>query len=369
MDLIAQTYGADEEAEGNAEGSARPGSAQAPAAVEAGPGSEGGVRGGDAEAGRSPSPSPARDAKARPAASSSSEYTYTSGSTSGGSESETSDSDSDSSSSAAEMLDSLIKSKGWEALNAVDSDDEGNGAPRTHNEEIPKPVPPVDVAIAATDEVASVGEISAIVSDTVVVAMAPGAAVYDIGSLLCVPEGDRKSESEASAKAAWRPLGYVDEVFGPVKAPLYSVRVNEADLGTCEVGFKVGALTRVSAVVVEQTLRTKGYDNSGRNDEECDQEAFSDDEEERAHRRRLKEGKAAKGGQKRTRGGGPRGHHPNRGGPSSAGGWMAAQAAAAGGMPPPYGMVPPPPPAGQPPPPPPPPYGHPTAPWHMGPQG
>ncbi len=284
MDLIAQAY---DEGEDNHEGEAE----KAPVAAEA---------------------AAAAERPASPSSSGSSEYYSTSDDSSSDSSSDgdtAGDSDSSSASSvdaaAGAMIDNLIKSRGWEI---EEEDTAADGVPRTRNEVEPE-VPEAPLAadlLQAKDSFEEVGSISGVVESTVVVQHKEGCNVYDIGSVLCVQkqaEAETGAETGAEAAASFLPLGYVDEVFGPVKAPLYSLRCDSATIAShCRAGVRVFGVQRLSSVVVEKSLYTKGYDNSGKHDEEVlpgEEDAYSDDEKEiearkqRRQRKRQSNGKPA----------------------------------------------------------------------------
>ncbi|UPR03227.1 NAF1 domain-containing protein [Chloropicon primus] len=240
---------------------------------------------------------------------------------------------------AASMIDSLLQSKGWEALNEAGSDDEEGGAagaPRTKNEvEADVPLKPLERdLIQGTDTMVEVGKISCVVENTVVVQYGGGCSVYDIGSVFCVGQGNEQGEEQQAEPAAGvegeggnlpcklaasdhlaSPLGYVDEVFGPVKQPLYSLRCdNETVEKHCKVGTRVYAVERLSKVVVESKLYTKGYDNSGKFDEEVapEEDDFSDDEKEMEVKRGRRQRKRKVGGRSNPKP--PRGgDHHNKG--------------------------------------------------------
>jgi H/ACA ribonucleoprotein complex non-core subunit NAF1 len=180
---------------------------------------------------------------------------------------------------AAGMIDSIIKSKGWQALNQMDSEEDEDSfknAPRTKNEvAAPEKPEPLDVHLTKDDSYVVVGNISGIIENTVVIEYRKGCCVYDMGSLFCARTGNGEGDTI--------PLGLVDEVFGPVKAPLYTLRCDpEVVKAHCTVGMEVFALNRLSKHVVEKELYSKGYDNSGKHDEEVnpEEENFSDDEKE-----------------------------------------------------------------------------------------
>lgn len=87
------------------------------------------------------------------------------------------------------------------------------------------------------------------------------------------------------------PLGLVDEIFGPVKNPYYVVRYNSES----EVPTRIHNGTLISFVpefanhvLNDKNLYKKGYDASGKDDEEVIDEAeFSDDEKEAEFKRML----------------------------------------------------------------------------------
>lgn len=91
------------------------------------------------------------------------------------------------------------------------------------------------------------------------------------------------------------PLGRVDEIFGPVKNPYYIVRYNseeEIPAGICEGTAVSFASEFAGHILNEPSLYKKGYDASGENDEEVDEEVeFSDDEREAEYRRSLRQAK------------------------------------------------------------------------------
>ena len=92
------------------------------------------------------------------------------------------------------------------------------------------------------------------------------------------------------------PLGIVDEIFGPVKNPFYVVRFNsvaEIPAGAVSVGTAVSFASEFAGHVLNLlSLGKKGYDASGANDEEVDEETeFSDDEKEAEYRRSLRQAK------------------------------------------------------------------------------
>jgi H/ACA ribonucleoprotein complex non-core subunit NAF1 len=194
----------------------------------------------------------------------------------------------------------------------TDFDDDAAHAepPRTKNEiaadAVPPPPPPPPVG--PDEALVAVGDVISVVGDVVVVQSLPGIEPMDEESVLCLET--RKG------------LGAIEEVFGPVAAPLYAMRMpaarqtgdvvekngddakdddakddrDDRDRYVSSLDVKVG--TRVFAVegrrraLDTRGLRTKGYDNSGQNDEEvADDEEFSDDEREAEAKRKRKQKK------------------------------------------------------------------------------
>jgi H/ACA ribonucleoprotein complex non-core subunit NAF1 len=219
----------------------------------------------------------------------------------------------------------------------TDFDDDAAHAepPRTKNEiaadAVPPPPPP---PIGPDEALVAVGDVISVVGDVVVVQSLPGIEPMDEESVLCLET--RKG------------LGAIEEVFGPVAAPLYAMRMpaarqtgdvvekngddakdddakddrDDRDRYVSSLDVKVG--TRVFAVegrrraLDTRGLRTKGYDNSGQNDEEvAEDEEFSDDEREAEAKKKRKQKK--RGAEGDARGGAVRD------------GGLAAAAAAAGG--------------------------------------
>jgi len=109
-----------------------------------------------------------------------------------------------------------------------------------------------------------------------------------------VVEGVEKHDPLNEGSILWltesrKPLGLIDEIFGPVKNPYYVVRYNsESEVPT---GINEGTLISfvpefADHVLNNQDLYRKGYDASGANDEELsDEMEFSDDEKEAEHKR------------------------------------------------------------------------------------
>ena len=230
--------------------------------------------------------------------------------------------------------------------NGVKSDD-GSGddaahaePPRTKNEIAQSEVPsaPAPPAVGADEVLVQIGAIVSVVGDVVVVQSRLNTAPMDESSVLCLQTRQG--------------MGAIEEVFGPVSAPLYALRVPTAHAesgegptsvddeshektppGVPSVGassqgklaVKVGMLVFAveNRVVLLQTkgMHTKGYDNSGQNDEEVeDDDEFSDDELEAEAKKKRKQKKR-----------GAEGEAENPSGLVRDGG-LAAAAAAAGGF-------------------------------------
>ena len=263
----------------------------------------------------------------------------------------------------AEELDLANMPKWLEDIkNNVKSDFDDDAAhaepPRTKNEiaadAVPPPPPPPPVG--PDEALVAVGDVISVVGDVVVVQSLPGIEPMDEESVLCLET--RKG------------LGAIEEVFGPVAAPLYALRVPAArppgerpaaggnekngddatddakDVGglsdlvsappgaapssaasvgntgegtlDVKVGARVFAVEGRRRALDTRGLRAKGYDNSGQNDEEvADDEEFSDDEREAEAKKKRKQKK--RGAEGDARGGAVRD------------GGLAAAAAAAGG--------------------------------------
>ncbi|CAG9461949.1 unnamed protein product [Pedinophyceae sp. YPF-701] len=165
------------------------------------------------------------------------------------------------------------------------SDGEDDEPPRTKNEvtELPPvdPVPPD--AVKADDALVHIGTLTAVVEGTAVVQAAQGAPPLGEGSILVL--SDTRT-----------PLGRVEETFGPVAAPLYSLRLPQSDAAPPPHGAAVSTVQRLAEYLLPAELYSKGYDASGLHDEElpATQQDYSDDEAEAEQKRRARAGK--KGG-------------------------------------------------------------------------
>ncbi|XP_022746591.1 H/ACA ribonucleoprotein complex non-core subunit NAF1-like [Durio zibethinus] len=166
----------------------------------------------------------------------------------------------------------------------VDDDEEDVGAVRgpirSKNElEVLPPVPPLDVTLQPHHQMLPVGIVLSMIGTKVVVEGRKQHNPLNEGSILWITiDGS--------------PLGFVDEIFGPVKNPYYIVRYNsesEVPAGIHE-GTSISFVPEfASHVLNDKNLRKKGYDASGENDEELSDDAeFSDDEKEAEYKRMQK---------------------------------------------------------------------------------
>ncbi|KAI4334007.1 hypothetical protein L6164_018750 [Bauhinia variegata] len=179
----------------------------------------------------------------------------------------------------------------WSGINDDDVDDfddedeDGSrhatkGPIRSKNElEVLPPVPSVDITLQPHHQMLAVGVVMSILGAQVIVEGVEKHDPLNEGSILWITESRR-------------PLGLVDEIFGPVKNPYYVVRYNsenEIPEGI-HVGSKISFVPEFADHVLNnKDLYKKGYDASGANDEEMtDEEMFSDDEKEAELARSLR---------------------------------------------------------------------------------
>lgn len=146
------------------------------------------------------------------------------------------------------------------------------------------PVPQVHASLQPHHQMLPVGVVLSIIGNQVIVEGVEKHNPLNEGSILWITE-------------ARSPLGLVDEIFGPVKNPYYSVRYNSES----EVPHGISGGTHVSFVLEfadyvlnNKDLYKKGYDASGVNDEEVsDNDEFSDDEKELEFKKMQKLAKRA----------------------------------------------------------------------------
>ena len=172
---------------------------------------------------------------------------------------------------AAELPDWLkdIKETGREREKGVlDRADEENvdatnvSPPRTKNEIVDHvPEMPDVPEIADNEEIELVGQIVSVVGDVCVVASEKeDQAPLDETTPLC-------SEERVG-------LGFVEEVFGPIIKPMYTMRYDKKKCKSANapekmaVGVKIFCARSMKKTLVPEKLYSKGYDNSGANDEE-----------------------------------------------------------------------------------------------------
>ncbi|KAE8677297.1 Detected protein of unknown function [Hibiscus syriacus] len=173
-------------------------------------------------------------------------------------------------------------------LEEVD-DDEDAGASKgpirsKHEVEVLPEVPPLDVELQPHHQMLPVGVILSMIGTKVIV------------------EGREQHNPLNEGSVLWltmnrSPLGFVDEIFGPVKNPYYIVRYNtESDVPAgIHEGTSISFVPEfANHVLNEKSLHKKGYDASGENDEELLGDAeFSDDEKEAEYKRMQKMTKRA----------------------------------------------------------------------------
>ncbi|KAK7324741.1 hypothetical protein VNO77_28544 [Canavalia gladiata] len=180
--------------------------------------------------------------------------------------------------------DSSEKIAKW-GIDDDDDDDDGSGGDncaaerpvRSMNELKVLPfVPAVSVTLESHHQMLPVGVVVSILGAKVIVGGMEKHDPLNEGSILWMTKRQT-------------PLGLIDEIFGPVKNPYYTVRYNYEN--EVPEGIHVGTLISfvpefANYVLNNKDLYKKGYDTSGLNDEEVSSEAeFSDDEKEAEYKR------------------------------------------------------------------------------------
>ncbi|GMJ11465.1 hypothetical protein HRI_004815700 [Hibiscus trionum] len=168
-------------------------------------------------------------------------------------------------------------------LEEVDDEEEAGaskGPIRSKNEvEVLPKVPPLDVELKPHHQMLPVGVILSMIGTKVIVEGRERHSPLNEGSVLWITMNRS-------------PLGFVDEIFGPVKNPYYIVRYNsESDVPEMiHEGTSISFVPEfANHVLNDKSLHKKGYDASGENDEELSDEAeFSDDEKEAEYKRMQK---------------------------------------------------------------------------------
>lgn len=136
-----------------------------------------------------------------------------------------------------------------------------------------------------------IGEISSIVDDTIVIESCPSMPPLDLDSVLFREDGHK--------------IGAIHDVFGPVKCPLYSIKMGKKedskgeDISTKMPVYFVPQVERslTKFVFIDQLEKLHiGSDASWENDNEPPENAleYSDDEEEREARKTLRESRLQK---------------------------------------------------------------------------
>ncbi|XP_022149469.1 H/ACA ribonucleoprotein complex non-core subunit NAF1-like [Momordica charantia] len=157
----------------------------------------------------------------------------------------------------------------------IDDDEEVGveGGPISSKNELKvlPPVPQVYATLQPQHQIIPVGVVLSIIGNQVIVEGVEKHNPLNEGSILWITE-------------TRSPLGLIDEIFGPVKYPYYSVRYNsesEVPTGICG-GTRVSFVLEFADYILNnKDLYKKGYDASGVNDEEVsDDDEFSDDEKE-----------------------------------------------------------------------------------------
>ena len=237
------------------------------------------------------------------------------------------DSDSVESLDAADLPEWLKRVKDGPPKSADEFDDAAHvQPPRTRNEivkEGPKSVPEVGDG----EEIRLIGKVMSRVGDVVVVQSAPGAKQkrsagggHDGGGGGDDDEDEPLDEDSVLCLRDRRGLGAIEEVFGPVSSPLYSLRLpSKADCASTpdvRVDDEVFVVVGRSRRIPTKGLYKKGYDASGKDDEEVgEDEEFSDDEVEAAVKAAKKQGN-----KKRPAGGGARANRAPAPSPMGGGG-------------------------------------------------
>ncbi|GJQ08325.1 hypothetical protein GpartN1_g116.t1 [Galdieria partita] len=187
-------------------------------------------------------------------------------------DSEYSSSSSDSSLSELEKI--LQGTEVFSHVSLVEDNEElTDTPPKTKNEFLPEELPFVEETfplITPDFEIRPVGWLSTIVESFLVIESLEAEPVLDVGSLIVFEDRN--------------PVGRVFDVFGPVKQPYYSIRVQSAaeKLKEC-VGKSVFFVVEYSRFVDTKNAYMKGSDASWYNDEEVpiELQECSDDESEK----------------------------------------------------------------------------------------
>jgi rRNA processing protein Gar1 len=180
-----------------------------------------------------------------------------------------------------------------EDLAAMGSDEEegdfsASAPPKTANEILSAP-PIQQFTVSPSDSIIFAGKIHSIIQDTelpmvVVQANSSQSRALDAGSALCTENREA--------------VGRIDEIFGPVSEPFYSLRVvPNCDLKNLAENQRVYYIPSLSSFVLADTA--PGSDASNLHDEEVEAEnqEFSDDEKEAQAKANKKQSKRNRGKQ------------------------------------------------------------------------
>jgi len=125
-----------------------------------------------------------------------------------------------------------------------------------------------EFSIAPDEPLSEAGQIMSVIEGTIVVRACSGSRALDEGSILVL---ENRSV-----------LGIVEDIFGPVQAPLYALRCTSKLSDDVKPQAKVYSVDRLAQFVLPDQLRVKGYDDgeavSGEESAQQDEVHFSDDE-------------------------------------------------------------------------------------------
>ena len=132
-------------------------------------------------------------------------------------------------------------------------------------------VPPPQLetfSILSDEPLSEAGQIMSVIEGTIVVRASSGSRALDEGSILVLE--DRTV------------LGVIEDIFGPVQAPLYALRCSSQVNDNVKPQAKVFSVDRLAQFVLPDQLRVKGYDDgemvNGEESVQQDEAHFSDDE-------------------------------------------------------------------------------------------
>eukprot|EP00743_Colponemidia_sp_Colp-15_P004357 GILK01004699.1.p1 GENE.GILK01004699.1~~GILK01004699.1.p1 ORF type:complete len:435 (+),score=56.52 GILK01004699.1:29-1333(+) len=172
----------------------------------------------------------------------------------------------------------------------TEEEDIGAGPIKTKNEIIEAPIAEFPAIIDPDKKIEVIGSVFSLVEKVVVVQALKDSRPLNIDNLLCY--GDRVT------------LGRIDEVFGPVVQPLFTIRYaknTDIDPEKCKPGEPVYYVPEMASYILPDTIKCKGSDASNLHDEEpaVEEIEFSDDEAEREFKKKAKDAKKQSKGQNR----------------------------------------------------------------------